>query len=94
MKFDYHNAIHQEFHNDSRLFQLCIENVSGKAHKGITSKSARSTALSLCPSLVQHRAIPSSTSRLMVKLLSAINSRQLLYASKAFFMHHENRKAF
>lgn len=44
-----------------------------------------SSALSLCPSLVQHLAIPSSTSLLMLRLLSEIHSRQLLYASKAFY---------
>lgn len=63
----------------------------GKAHQRITSKWASSSALSLCPSLVQHRAIPSSTSLLMVRLLSAIHSRQLLYASKAFYVHHTMR---
>lgn len=85
------NAQNQEFHND-RLFKLCVENPSGKVHGGTTSKSAKFSALSLCPSLVQHRAIPSRTSRLMVKLLSAIHSRQLLYASKAFYMHHSMRR--
>lgn len=62
--------------------------VRKKSHKWrITSELAKSSAWSLCPSLVQHRAIPSRTSLLMVKLLSAIHSRQLLYASKAVYAH-------
>lgn len=57
----------------------------------ITSILTMSSALFLCPSLVKHLAIPSSTSLLMLRLLSEIHSRQLLYASEAFYTRQSTR---
>lgn len=71
--------------------QLLLKDKKKKLALRLTSILTMSSALSICPSWVQHRAIPSSTSLLMLRLLSEIHSRQLLYASKAFCTHHAAR---